>query len=146
MQKVGTLIRKHVSAPMPALIKKLNAVLRGWANYHRHVVASEAFKRIDTYVYDQLWRMIRRRHSQKSGAMADPKNTGRPPEGMYLPFASRPVKKTISSLTGKRHRNSTICEDQSGCESLPARIRRILLASSEPEGQQAAACFVGPRI
>ena len=65
MQKVGTFIQKYVSAPMPALIKKLNAVLRGWANYHRHVVASEAFKLIDTYVYDQLWRMIRRRHSQK---------------------------------------------------------------------------------
>jgi len=66
MQKVGTFIQEHVSAPMPALIKKLNATLRGWANYHRHVVASEAFKRIDTYVYEQLWRMNRRRHSQKS--------------------------------------------------------------------------------
>jgi RNA-directed DNA polymerase len=66
MQKVGTLIRKHVSAPMPALISKLNATLRGWANYHRHVVASEAFSRIDTYVYEQLWRMVRRRHRSKS--------------------------------------------------------------------------------
>ncbi|BBO91988.1 group II intron reverse transcriptase/maturase [Desulfosarcina ovata] len=66
MQKVGTLIRKHVSAPMPVLIKKLNATLRGWANYHRHVVASEAFSRIDTYVYEQLWRMIRKRHRSKS--------------------------------------------------------------------------------
>jgi RNA-directed DNA polymerase len=66
MQKVGTLIRKHVSAPMPVLIKKLNATLRGWANYHRHVVASEAFSRIDTYVYEQLWRMIRKRYRSKS--------------------------------------------------------------------------------
>jgi RNA-directed DNA polymerase len=66
IKKVGTLIQEHVSAPMPALIKKLNAILRGWANYHRHVVASEAFKRIDTYVYEQLWRMLRRRHSEKS--------------------------------------------------------------------------------
>lgn len=64
-QKVGTIIHKHVGAPMPVLIKKLNAVLRGWANYHRHVVASDAFKRIDTYVYEQLWQMIKRRHSQK---------------------------------------------------------------------------------
>jgi RNA-directed DNA polymerase len=66
MQKVGTMICEHVSAPMPALIKKLNSTLRGWANYHRHVVASEAFDRIDTYVFEQLWRMVRRRHSGKS--------------------------------------------------------------------------------
>jgi RNA-directed DNA polymerase len=65
-RKVGEIIRKHVSAPMPVLIKKLNETLRGWANYHRHVVASEAFRCIDTYVFEQLWRMLRRRHSNKS--------------------------------------------------------------------------------
>ena len=68
MQKVKELIRKHATAPMPVLIKKLNAVLRGWANYHRHVVASEAFSRIDTYVFDQIRRMLRRRHPKKSVA------------------------------------------------------------------------------
>lgn len=66
IQKLGTMITKHVSAPMPALIKKLNQLLRGWANYHRHVVAAEAFSRIDTYVFEQLWRMVRRRHQNKS--------------------------------------------------------------------------------
>jgi len=64
-RKAGTVIRKHVSAPMPALIKKLNQVLRGWGNYHRYVVASEAFSRIDTYIYEQLCRMLRRRHPNK---------------------------------------------------------------------------------
>ncbi|MCF8050306.1 MAG: group II intron reverse transcriptase/maturase [Desulfobacterales bacterium] len=63
--KLGKLIRSHVSAPLPALIKKLNQTLRGWGNYHRHVVSSEAFGRIDTYVYEELWRMIRRRHPNK---------------------------------------------------------------------------------
>jgi len=66
VRKVGTLIRKHVSVPMPVLIKKLNEMLRGWGNYHRHVVASEAFGRIDTYVFEQLWRMVRQRHQNKS--------------------------------------------------------------------------------
>ena len=66
IRKLGALIRTHVSAPMVALVKKLNSVLRGWANYHRHVVASAAFSRIDRYVCDQLWRMLRRRHSNKS--------------------------------------------------------------------------------
>jgi len=65
-RKIGEIIRKHVSAPMPVLIKKLNETLRGWANYHRHVVASEAFGCVDSYVFEQLWRMLRRRHSNKS--------------------------------------------------------------------------------
>jgi RNA-directed DNA polymerase len=66
MQKAGELIRKHVSAPMPVLIKKLNETLRGWANYHRHVVSSDAFGRLDKYVFEQLWRMVKRRHPNKS--------------------------------------------------------------------------------
>ena len=66
VRKVGTIIRTHVSVPIPALIKKLNATLRGWAHYHRHVVASEAFSRIDNYVFEQLWRMLRQRHRNKS--------------------------------------------------------------------------------
>jgi len=64
--KVGNLIRQHVSRPMPALVKALNQTLRGWGNYHRHVVSSEAFSHVDTYVYEQLWRMLRKRHPQKS--------------------------------------------------------------------------------
>jgi len=66
IEKVGMLIRRYRSAPIEALIRKLNQILRGWANYHRHVVASRAFSRVDTYVYEQLWRMVRRRHPQKS--------------------------------------------------------------------------------
>jgi RNA-directed DNA polymerase len=66
IRKVGTLIRKYTTAPIIILIKKLNEVLRGWAYYHRHVVASEAFWRVDNYVYEQLWRMLRNRHPNKS--------------------------------------------------------------------------------
>ena len=66
IEKVGALIRKYVGAPVIILITKLNQVLRGWANYHRHVVASEAFSRVDTYVFEELWRMLRKRHPEKS--------------------------------------------------------------------------------
>jgi RNA-directed DNA polymerase len=66
VRKVGDIIRQHRSSPMEGLIKKLNQLLRGWANYHRHVVSSEIFSRVDTYVYEQLWRMLRRRHQSKS--------------------------------------------------------------------------------
>ncbi len=66
IRKVGTLIRQYTTAPIIILVKKLNEVLRGWAYYHRHVVASEAFWRVDNYVYEQLWRMLRNRHPNKS--------------------------------------------------------------------------------
>jgi len=89
MQKVKELIRKYVTAPMPALIKKLNSVLRGWANYHRHVVASVAFSRIDTYVFDQIRRMLRRRHPNKS-CNGLSKITGQPPERTFVPCGGKP--------------------------------------------------------
>lgn len=66
IRKVGNIIRKQASAPIEALFEKLNSILRGWANYHRHVVSSEAFSRVDTYVFEQLWRMVRRRHQNKT--------------------------------------------------------------------------------
>jgi RNA-directed DNA polymerase len=66
VRKVGDIIRQQRSAPMEGLITKLNVMLRGWANYHRYVVSSEAFSRVDTYVYEQLWRMLQRRHQTKS--------------------------------------------------------------------------------
>ncbi|MFA7060300.1 MAG: group II intron reverse transcriptase/maturase [Pedobacter sp.] len=65
-RKVGDLTRKYVSAPMPILVKKLNETLRGWGNYHRHMVAWETFVCVDKYVKEQLWRMVRRRHPKKS--------------------------------------------------------------------------------
>ncbi|VAX22528.1 Retron-type RNA-directed DNA polymerase [hydrothermal vent metagenome] len=66
IKKVGIIIRNHQNKPMEALVKAINPVLNGWANYHRHVVSSKAFRRVDTDVYGQLWRMLRRRHSSKS--------------------------------------------------------------------------------
>jgi RNA-directed DNA polymerase len=48
------------------LIGKLNPVLRGWANFHRHVVSKKAFGRVGYYVLRMLWRWLRREHPNKS--------------------------------------------------------------------------------
>jgi RNA-directed DNA polymerase len=48
------------------LIRKLNPILRGWANYHRHIVSKKTFGRIGYYVLRMLWRWIRREHPKKS--------------------------------------------------------------------------------
>ena len=66
IRKLGNIIRQHVGAPMVALVKRLNSVIRGWGNYHRHVCAGNAFYKVDSYIYDQLWRMLHKRHPRKS--------------------------------------------------------------------------------
>jgi RNA-directed DNA polymerase len=65
IQNVGNIIRHYISRPIEGMFKKLNEILRGWANYHRHVVAKATFSHVDNCVFKQLWRMLRRRHPNK---------------------------------------------------------------------------------
>ena len=66
VKKLGKVIRKYVSRPIEGLFRDLNRILRGWANYHRFVVSGKAFEFVDFYVYNRLWRMLRKRHHNKS--------------------------------------------------------------------------------
>ena len=44
----------------------LNPVLRGWAQYHRPVVAKETFSKLDSLLWWRLTRWARRRHPTKN--------------------------------------------------------------------------------
>jgi len=63
-------IRKTIKAGLglsaAELIDWLNPKIRGWANYHRHVVSKRTFHRVDHAIFGSLWQWIRRRHQQKS--------------------------------------------------------------------------------
>jgi RNA-directed DNA polymerase len=48
------------------LIEQLNPVIRGWAQYHRHVVSKRAFSTVDQCIFWMLWRWAKRRHPNKS--------------------------------------------------------------------------------
>ena len=65
LDKIREVIKGNKTAKQVNLIKLLNPVLRGWANYHSHVVAKETFGRIDTHVWSLLWRWAVRRHPNK---------------------------------------------------------------------------------
>jgi len=64
--KIRTTIKSHQHLSAGQLIAKLNPILRGWANFHRHVVSKETFVNIDNQVYQALWRWAKRRHRNKS--------------------------------------------------------------------------------
>src|ERR671925_357618 len=66
---------------------------RGWANYHRHVICSETFARLDRFVWRRLYRWAKRRHPDKTGRW----NTER-----YFPHQPGEAWRFTDPLTGKQ--------------------------------------------
>lgn len=65
LEKVRQLVRQNRGISQTDLIRQLNPIVRGWANYHRHVVAKGTFKKVEWALWHSLWRWARRRHSGK---------------------------------------------------------------------------------
>ena len=66
LKKVRGIIRANRSATAGQLITLLNPVIRGWANYHQHVVSKRTFSDVDSAIFIALWRWAKRRHPNKS--------------------------------------------------------------------------------
>ncbi len=66
LDTVREIIRVNRSSKQETLIELLNPIIRGWVNYHRHVVAKRTYKRVDSHIWRALWRWARRRHPNKS--------------------------------------------------------------------------------
>jgi RNA-directed DNA polymerase len=66
IDKIRTLIKSNKTAKQSTLIKKLNPVIHGWANFHRHVVAKSMFGNMDRDIWRALWRWCKRRHPNKN--------------------------------------------------------------------------------
>ena len=65
LTKVRNIVRSSKAAPQEELIGKLNPVIRGWAMFHRHIVAKQVFKWVDAQMFKQVWHWARRRHPGK---------------------------------------------------------------------------------
>ncbi len=66
LQNIRETIRKHRGSKTVALIHDLNAKVRGWANYHKHVVSGRIFNYVDDQIRMDLWRWMKRRHRNKN--------------------------------------------------------------------------------
>jgi RNA-directed DNA polymerase len=65
LDKIREVVKDNKTAKQVNLIRLLNPILRGWANYHSHMVAKKAFVRVDSEVWSMLWRWAVRRHPNK---------------------------------------------------------------------------------
>jgi RNA-directed DNA polymerase len=65
LNKIRTLIKSNSSIGAGNLIVKLNPLIRGWANYHRHVVSKKTFSKLNHAIFRAIWQWVKRRHSKK---------------------------------------------------------------------------------
>ena len=49
-----------------AVLRKLNPIIRGWANYHRRVVTSRTFNKLDAWMFRRAVRYAKHTHPKKS--------------------------------------------------------------------------------
>ena len=66
LKKVRQIIKTSGAMSAGQLIVRLNPMLRGWANYHRHVVSKQTFGKVDTAIFKALGRWAKHRHPTKS--------------------------------------------------------------------------------
>jgi RNA-directed DNA polymerase len=66
LTKVRQIIKANPQATAGYLIGQLNPVIRGWVNYHRHVVSKKTFSALDHQIFQALWRWAKRRHRNQS--------------------------------------------------------------------------------
>ncbi len=64
-EQVAEICSQMKAASQDALIKRLNPVIRGWANYYRYINSSQTFSELDSYLWQKLWRWSCRRHPMK---------------------------------------------------------------------------------
>jgi len=63
-EKLKEIIVKHRGSKAAVLIRNLNPVISGWANYHRHACSMKAFYLLDSTLWRNIWNWARRRHNK----------------------------------------------------------------------------------
>src|SRR5258706_1834846 len=66
LENIRKLVKDDKQATAGNLIAQLNPKIRGWANYHQHVVSKETYAKVDHAIFLALWQWAKRRHPHKS--------------------------------------------------------------------------------
>jgi RNA-directed DNA polymerase len=61
-QKVWAQLRPGNMDPLPSVVRDLNRLLSGWANYFSYGATSTPYRSIDAHVFDRMHNFLRRRH------------------------------------------------------------------------------------
>jgi RNA-directed DNA polymerase len=65
-QKLRSVVHSLYGANAAAVVRALVPIIRGWAAYYRTAVSSQAFARLDNYLWGLLYKWATRCHTRKS--------------------------------------------------------------------------------
>lgn len=65
-EKVQVIVKAGRGAPAHVLIRRLNPVLRGWCNYHRHGTSSRVFGHLSDWLFCVIWQHLCKEHPRQS--------------------------------------------------------------------------------
>jgi RNA-directed DNA polymerase len=66
LERIRTILHQNKMSAQEPLIRHLSLVIRGWANYHRHVAAKDTFSKVDYRIFESLWYWAKYRHPNKT--------------------------------------------------------------------------------
>jgi len=65
--KIVAICKSSGQLTQSELIDRLNPVIRGWSNYHRHIICGKTYAQLNSFVWFRLMRWGKRRHPEKTG-------------------------------------------------------------------------------
>lgn len=135
LDKARKIIDEHKGKSAARLIQVLNPVIRGWANYHRYCVCSEAFYHVDRVISGALFRWIRRRNPMKSKGWTVWKH-------FHSPFG----KTGVFCAKTKNKKNQTIYYHIYRALNLPKLLYRKVIATAHPYQPERAEYFAKRKL
>jgi RNA-directed DNA polymerase len=66
LSKVRDIIKSNKTSTQELLIRKLNPIIKGWSEYHKHIVSSEAFNWTDSKIFKSIQKWALYRHPMKT--------------------------------------------------------------------------------
>ena len=64
-KRIKEIFKSNLGKPLDLLIKEVNYLIRGWANYNNKVVSSKIFPKLDNYLFTRQVRYVKRTHPNK---------------------------------------------------------------------------------
>lgn len=92
LSQIRTWLKSHPAVRQDGVIRYLNPILRGWANYYKHGASKKVFNDIDHHLWHALWRWALKRHPKKGKKWVF-KRYFRPVDGNQTTFSTQILRR-----------------------------------------------------